>query len=565
MCQDGCHVKANVSISDMLINSGVASNNGPNTGLKAKQHVAFTAEEAHEVVRCMQDPIYFIRKYIKIIHPDKGLCSFDMYPFQEDLVRLMDKERFLIAKCARQSGKTTVVTGYLLWYALNHEFVKIAIIANKEKTAHDILKKVKLAYEYLPKFLRTGIIRWNEGDIEFENGSSIIAAATSSSAIRGGAFNIVFLDEFAFVPNNLAEEFYTSTYPVISSGKTTKIFIVSTPSGMNLFYNLWCQATDADPRKRSRFKAFQTHWTDVPGRDESFKAEAMANLGGDESRWKQEFECEFLGAANTLITGVTLQSLVPKQPLSTVEDLQRPDYGLSIYAYPEPNHVYVLLADVAEGKGRDFSTFHVIDITSMPYKSVCTYRNNMIETVVFPDIIQKVATKYNEAYVLIEINTDPQIPRTLYQDLEYENVIMVNIKGNQGQVVGSGFGSKVQLGVKMNAQVKRQGCRTLKLLIENGQLLTCDFHTISELASFVLRGGTYKADQGKHDDMVMCLVMFGWLVQQQYFKDLTDQDLHAVMKHQMEEAVESELCSFFIDNGQNQVDLSEKYLPETKW
>jgi hypothetical protein len=263
--------------------------------------------------------------------------------------------------------------------------------------------------------------------------------------------------------------------------------------------------------------------------------------------------CEFLGAANTLITGVKLQSLVPKQPLASVDDdIERPDYGLAIYVYPEPKHVYVLLADVAEGKGKDYSAFHVIDVTQMPYKSVCTYRNNLIETVVFPDIIQKVATQYNEAYVLVEINTDPQVPRTLYQDLEYENVIMVNSKGSQGQVVGSGFGSRVQMGVKMSAMVKRTGCRILKLLIENGQLLTNDFHTISELSDFVQRGGTYKAAEGKHDDLVMCLVMFGWLVQQQYFKDLTDLDLHSVLKTQMESAVESELCSIFIDNGTNQ-------------
>jgi phage terminase large subunit GpA-like protein len=267
----------------------VASKND-NSGLKAKQNVAFTADEAHEVVRCMQDPVYFIRKYIKIVHPDKGLVAFDLYPFQERLIRLLDKERYVIGKCPRQCGKTSTVTSYLLWYVLNHEFVSVAVIANKEKTAHNILKKLKLAYLHLPKFLKTGIVRWNEGDIEFENGSSVIAAATSSSAIRGGTFNCVLIDEMAFIPNNLVEEFYTSTYPVISAGKTTKIFIISTPQGMNLFYNLWCQATNADPRKRSRFQPFEAHWSEVPGRDQAWVDETKANLDG-ESKWLQEFEC----------------------------------------------------------------------------------------------------------------------------------------------------------------------------------------------------------------------------------------------------------------------------------
>ena len=513
----------------------------------------FTKEQASEVIRCASDPVYFIRKYIKIIHPDKGLCDFDLYKFQENLVRLMAKERFLIAKIARQSGKTTTAVGYLLWYILNHDYVNCAILANKERTARDILKKLKLAFENLPAFLQAGIVRWNENDIELDNGSKILAAATSPSAIRGGTFNIVFLDEFAFVPDNMAQDFYTSVYPALTAGKTTKIFVISTPNGMNLFHKMWVQATATDAKERSKFKAFAVRWDDVPGRDEEWVAETKANMASPED-WRQEYECEFLGAANSLISGEKLQSLIPRVPAFSVPftpNSKRIDAGLSVYKLPEKEHIYVATVDVAEGKGKDYSTVQIIDITTMPYEIVACYRNNRIDPTMFPDVIHKMATRYNQAYVLIEINTDPNVPAVLYNDLEYENIVIINpAKANKGQTVGGGFGSRIQLGLKMNAQVKRQGCSTLRTLIENDQIIIPDYDTISELSNFVAVGGTYKGRPGKHDDMVMCLVMFGWLINQQYFKDLTSQDLHLVMQDRMAQQVEEDICPFgIIENG----------------
>lgn len=252
---------------------------------RAGVELQYTQEQVDEYIKCSQDPVYFAERYIRIVNVDRGLMPFEMWDFQREMIRTYHENRFSITKCPRQVGKTTTSVAYLLWVTLFSDDQNIAVLANKGSLARDILAKYQLAYENLPMWLQQGIVTWNKGNVELENGSKIVAASTSSSAIRGGAFNIVFLDEFAFVPNNIANEFFNSVYPVISSGKTTKIIIVSTPNGMNLFYKLWIDAMN----KKNGYKTFEIHWSMVPGRDEKWKEETIKNTS--EEQFRQEFEC----------------------------------------------------------------------------------------------------------------------------------------------------------------------------------------------------------------------------------------------------------------------------------
>jgi hypothetical protein len=480
----------------------------------------YTQEEIDEYIKCSQDPVYFIQNYIKIVNVDEGLIPFGMWDFQKDMVRTFKDNRFVIMKMPRQVGKTTTSVGYILWHTIFQDSQNVAILANKGSLARDILSKYQLAYENLPTWLQQGVITWNKGNVELENGSKVIAASTTSSAIRGGSFNLVFLDEFAFVPNNIAVEFFNSVYPVISSGKTSKIIIVSTPNGMNLFYKMWMDAIE----KRSTYKALEIHWSMVPGRDEAWKEQTIKNTSPEQ--FAQEFETEFLGSSNTLINGRKLQMLHHKDPLSKFMDMD-------IYEHPiresqdgsTLDHMYVMTVDVSDGKNLDYSTFSVIDVSSTPYKMVAKYRNSTISPILYPTIIYNAARYYNNAYILVEINNNPQIVDILHGDLEYENILKVVTGNKKAQQISAGFGRGVQLGVRMTPLVKRVGCSNLKTLIETDKLLINDFDTISELTTFVAGRSSFEADDGANDDMVMTLVTFAWLTTQKYFKDIVSHDL----------------------------------------
>jgi hypothetical protein len=471
---------------------------------------------------------------------------FEMWPFQEDMIRLFHENRFCITKCPRQVGKTTTSVAYLLWLTLFTDTQNIAVLANKGSLARDILAKYQLAYENLPMWLQQGIVTWNKGNVELENGSKIIAASTSSSAIRGGAFNVVFLDEFAFVPANIANEFFNSVYPVISSGKSTKIIIVSTPNGMNLFYKLWMDAIGL----KNGYKTFEIHWSMVPGRDQKWKEETIRNTS--EEQFRQEFECEFLGSTNTLISGSKLAQMVYVEPIAKHELLQ-------IYEYPikgdedetKSDHIYAMTFDPSEGRNMDGSSFSVFDVSSVPYKQVAKYNSSSISPVLFPTVIYNTAKLYNNAYVLVEINNTPQIADTLHQDLEYENVVKIETGNKKAQAMGTGFGRGIQLGIKMSAQVKRIGCSNLKTLIEHDKLIINDFDTISQLTTFVSTLNTFKAEEGANDDIVMTLVMFAWMTTQQYFKEIVNHDLRKQMQLEMLNQSDEEMPSFGIFNDGN--------------
>ena len=521
---------------------------------KANVPVEFTKEQIQEYQKCMDDPVYFIQEHMKIVSLDEGLVPFKMYDFQQNMVKTFHDNRFTICKLPRQSGKSTTIIAYLLHYVLFNPNVNVAILANKSSTARDILGRLQLGYENLPKWLQQGVISWNKGSLDLENGSSILAASTSASAIRGGSYNIIFLDEFAYVPSSLAEEFFSSVYPTISSGKSTKVMIVSTPHGMNMFYKLW---TDAQSKKND-YIPVEVHWSEVPGRDEVWKEETIRNTS--QSQFNSEFECEFLGSIDTLIAPHKLKVMPYIDPIQSNADLD-------IFERPDPKKTYFLTADVSRGTSQDYSAFLVLDVTEMPYKVVAKYRNNEIKPLIFPQKILEVAKAYNECFVLVEVNDiGEQVANALQYDLEYDNLVMASMRGRAGQILGAGFsGGKAQLGVRTTKAVKRIGCSNLKQLIESDKLLIPDYDIMSELSTFIVKGSSWQADDGCTDDLVACLFIFAWAVDQQYFKELTDNDIRERMYAEQKEQLEQDMAPFgFVDNG---IDEPEVEVDEygTRW
>ena len=506
---------------------------------KSNVPVEWTKENILEYQKCMEDPIYFIKNYIKIVSLDEGLVPFRLYDFQENIVETIHNDRFTICKMPRQSGKSTTMVSYILHYVLFNPNMNVAILANKAATARDILGRLQLAYENLPKWLQQGVVSWNKGSVDLENGSRVVASSTSSSAVRGGSFNMIFLDEFAFVPTNVAEDFFSSVYPTISSGKSTKVIIVSTPNGMNLFYKLWVDAEN----KRNSYNIVDVHWSQVPGRDDKWKNETIANTS--EEQFKREFECEFLGSANTLIHPTKIKSMAFKNPITS-------NAGLDMYEKPQHGSTYVIVADVSRGTNNDYSAFIVFDVSTVPYNIVAKYRDNQIKPMLFPNIIHDVANAYNMAYVMVEVNDiGEQVATALQFDLEYENLIMASMRGRAGQVVGGGFsGGKAQLGVRTTKAVKRLGCSNIKQIIETDKMVINDYDLITEFSTFILKGQSYEAEEGHTDDLAMCCVLFGWLVQQTYFKELTDDDIRARMFAEQQNQLEQDMAPFgFMDDG----------------
>ena len=506
---------------------------------KVNTPVEFTKEQVIEFQKCKENPIYFMEKFMKIVSLDEGLVQFNMYDFQKKIVHTIHDNRFTICKLPRQSGKSTTTIAYLLHYAIFNPNSNIAILANKSSTARDILGRLQLAYENLPKYIQQGVINWNKGNIELENKSTIIAAATSSSAIRGGSFNIIFLDEFAFVPANIAEMFFSSVYPTISSGKSTKMIIVSTPHGMNQFYKLWQDAQN----KQNDYIPIEVHWSEVPGRDEKWKEMTIRNTS--EAQFQQEFECEFLGSVDTLIAPVKIKQTPYMTPLTSKG-------GVDMFERPAKGHQYVCTVDVSRGVDKDFSAFLVIDVSSMPYKVVAKYRSQDIKPILFPHIIDKIAKAYNKAEILVETNDiGQQIAESLNYELEYPNLLMTTQKGRAGQILGamySGRGSG--FGVRMTKQIKRIGCANIKSLIEGDKMIINDFNIIEEMSTFARRGSSWQAEEGCNDDLMMCLVIFGWLSNQPFFKEMTNTNARQQLYEEQEKLIEQDMAPFgFVDDG----------------
>ena len=527
-------------IEDIQLRQSDAYLSNPNLK-RANTTIQWTEEQIIEFMKCKEDPVYFARNYIKIVSLDEGLVPFNMFAFQEKLVQRFHDNRFNICKMPRQTGKSTTCVSYLLHYAVFNDNVNIAILANKASTAKDLLGRLQLAYENLPKWMQQGILSWNKQSLELENGSKIIASSTSASAVRGGSYNIIFLDEFAFIPNHIADQFFASVYPTISSGKSTKVIIVSTPHGMNHFYRMWHDAE----RGKNEYVPTDVHWSEVPGRDAKWKASTIANTS--EQQFKVEFECEFLGSVDTLINPSKLRSMVYEDPL-------KKNKGLDVYEEVIDDRDYLITVDVSRGIGNDYSAFVVFDITNFPYKTVAKYKNNEIKPMLFPSIIHQVAKAYNNAWLLVEVNDiGEQVASILQYDLEYDNILMCSQRGRAGQIVGTGFsGKKSYLGIRMTSSVKKLGCSNLKTLIEDDKLTINDYDIISELTTFIQKHNSFEAEEGCNDDLAMCLVIFSWLVAQPYFKEMTDDDIRKRIYEDQEDQIEADMAPFgFISDGIN--------------
>jgi len=503
-----------------------------------------TEEQVREYVKCAQDPTYFIENYVKIITLDKGFVQIELYPFQKEVVNDINTNRRVIVKAGRQVGKTTIIVGYILWYILFNQDKTVAILANKASTSREILSRIKVAYEALPMWIQQGVKTWNKGDIELENNCRVLANSTASSAIRGFSISLLYLDEFAFVPSNIAEEFFTSVYPTISSGQTSKILISSTPNGMNHFYKMWTEAVEG----HNGFVHVEANWRQVPGRTQAWADEQRRVLG--EQKFLQEMECEFMGSSGTLLSASALKSLAFVKPMHMTES------GIKIYQEPIANHNYMLIADTSRGKGLDYSAYLVIDTTQIPYRIVCTYKDNNISPLVYPSVIKRIGDYYNQAYVLVEINDNgQQVVDSLFEDYDYENILStVDLKGKTS--VTWGYGNKSYRGIRTTKSVKRLGCSIMKNIVESQKIIIQDFDLIAELSTFISRGTSFEAEEGSHDDLVMCLVLFSWMTNQQFFSELTNTDVKAKMhQEQMRQIEEEQLPTFLaghidIDEGQ---------------
>lgn len=504
---------------------------------------SFTPEQIREYAKCARDPEYFIRTYVKIVHVDRGLISFVPYVYQSEIIQKSINGRFVICKLPRQAGKTTAIVGLMLHYLLFNEDYSIAILAHKLVQAQEILSRIQLAYENLPKWMQQGVVEWNKRNIELENGCKILASSTTSSAVRGGSFNLIYLDEFAFVPNNMQERFFSSTYPTISSGKTTKVLITSTPNGLNLFYKLW---RDSE-LKRNDYQRVSVHWSDVPGRDEAWKQETIRNTSAEQFR--VEFECEFVGSSNTLIHPDILRQLVSEDPLVQHGDIK-------IYKEPDSTRIYMMTVDTSRGQGNDFSVFVIFDATEIPYQVAAIYRCNTIDPLLLPTIILSAADKYNRAYVLIETNDiGQQVCDILHYDLEYENLLTTTRDDKSGiQIMTSGFGQQTHLGLRTTQQTKKFGCSNLKSLVENYKLLLNDDTIIYELMRFVADKNSYAAEDG-NDDTVMCCVIFAWMTQQSYFKEITNIDTRMSILNLKQKQIDDDIVPFI--SSADEYDSSE--------
>ena len=512
---------------------------------RANQNIGFSEEQISEYLKCAADPVYFTETYMKIISIDEGLINFKLFDYQKEMLKSMQDNRNTVIATARQAGKSTTTCAFILWYIIFHAEKTVALLANKGDTAREILGRIQLAYQHLPKWLQQGVKEWNKGSFVLENDSRVLASATSSDAIRGYSINLVFIDEAAFIDN--WDEFFTAVYPTISSGKDSKIVLVSTPNGLNHFYKIWQNANE----DRNGYKSLKVMWNQVPGRDEKWRQETLSAMNFDVEKFEQEYCVEFMGSSGTLIAGWKLKELIHQTPVYEKD-------GLSMYEQPVKDHVYVGVVDVSRGKGLDYSAFSIIDVSIMPYKQVCVYRNNFITPMDYAEIVNRVFRSYNHAAALVEINDlGEQVSYGLHNDFEYDNVLFTEHAGRGGKRITTGFSKGVDIGVRTTKTVKSVGCSILKLLVEQNQLVINDMNTITELATFSKKANSYEAEPGNHDDMVMGLVLFGWLSDQQYFKEITDINTLMKLREKTDDDVMNDLSPFgFIFDGSD--DLAEE-------
>lgn len=485
---------------------------------RANIPIQWTQEMLNEWVRCRDDIIYFAENYCSIEHVDYGIIKVQLRDYQRDMLKIMSDSRMSQHNLSRQLGKTTAVAIYLAHFVCFNEAKNVGILAHKGSMAAEVLDRTQQALELLPDFLQPGVITWNKNSIELENGCCISAFASSPDSVRGQSFALLYLDEAGFIEN--FDETWKAILPVISSGRRSKIILTSTPNGMNHWYDLW----EGSLKGVSGFTPYTATWTSVKGRMYNEQnifddgKEWSANQIGASSleAFNQEHNCNFMGTSGTLISGFKLS----KMTFTEIED------SCNFYRYydPIPGHKYIISVDPAEGRGQDYSSFHVIDVTKYPYEQVGVYHSNEVSPLLLPTVIMKFAMEYNDAWVYIELNsTGGTVAKTLYIDLEYENVICESSK---------------DLGLKQSKVTKAIGCSTLKDLIEKDKLILHDRKTVMEFRTFVEKGVSWAALDGFHDDLVMALAVFAYLTSQSKFNDFIEVDRNVgndIFKREMDD------------------------------
>ena len=518
---------------------------------RAGTKIEWTDELVKEYIKCSKDIVYFTETYMKIIS-EAGIVNFKLYPYQKKMLQNFAKNKFNIVTTARQAGKSTTTCAFILWFVLFNTEKTVALLANKADTAREILTRVQFGYEKLPFWLQQGTTEWNKGSFVLENNSRVFASATSSDAIRGYTIDLLFIDEAAHIEN--WDEFFTSVYSTISSRESSKVILVSTPNGMNHFYSTWINARE----KRNGYEYQMVTWDKIPGRGEKWKKETIRGMNFNEEKFNQEHCCEFLGSSGSLIAGWKLKELVHQTPLTEKD-------GLIQYYHPQKDSSYVIVCDVSRGKGLDYSAFQLINISKMPYIQTATFRSNLISPIDYASIIYRVAKAYNNASILVEINDiGEQVSHSIHHDFGYEHVLFTENGGRNGKKVTSGFGhsSSIDKGIRTTQVVKSIGCSILKLLVEQNQFIVNDYLTINELSTFSKKNNSYEAEKGKHDDLVMCLVLFSWLSDQDYFKDLTDISTLNALRDKSEEDMENDLSVFgFVIRGGGDYNYDDEKLP----
>lgn len=513
-----------------------------NQSLKAAGvQVEFTLEQVKEYDKCKNDPIYFIETYAKIVSLDKGVVLFKLFPYQKRLIDAIHNNRKVITKLFRQSGKSTTLAGYLAWYVLFNEYKRGAVLANKAAIAREIFGRVQFILENLPFWLQQGVLEWNKTSFELENGSSCFCAASSPSSIRGKSVNLLLLDEFAHLDNNLAEDFIASVFPTISSSEESKLILVSTPKGMNHFYKVWIEAE----KGTNDFLPIEGHWQEHPTRTQKWADEQLTNLG--KVRYEQEITCSFLGSSKTLIDGRKLANITFNEPIFEKDKLK-------IYEKPKEKHSYACTVDTSRGQHLDYSAFTIFDITTTPYKVVATFKDNTIGLMTYPYMIMNTVKQYNDAYCLIEINDAGQeIANVLFYEFEYPNVYFSH---HEKMTEGQGYP-----GVRTTKKVKSIGCAVLKELIEGDQLELNSYDIIQELSIFEQKGASYAAaDTQINDDLTATLWLFGWLTKQPLFADITNVNIRKILAQKNEAYILENMTPFGeISDGLEEIRLQEMH------
>lgn len=491
-----------------------------------------------EIAKCAKDVHYFINNYCYIVTLDEGKQKFNTRFYQDDMLDIMVPATRAIFKLPRQSGKSAIVAAFLVWEVVFQDYHSCSILANKEKSAKNILKKVKMIYKTLPIWMQQGVTGWSKLSIELENESYIEASATSASGIRSDSINTLVIDECAWIPKNIWDEFYSSIYPTVSSSKKSKIIMVSTPRGMNHYYKFW---NDAE-LDRNVFRHYGVSYMDVPAYAEpGFKEQTIQEIGLQ--KWMQEYECEFLGSSGTLISSYHLQNtLVMKDPA----DIRFED-KFRIFEMPivgEDAHQYIVMADFGEGVGLDYNTIQVMDVTAgPPWTEVAVYEDNETAPAEIPYILERIGKFYNEALVIGETNNiGIGILDDLNYDLEYENIFY-------GDEKVSGVLSN-HFGIKMTKHSKMTGNARLKANIEDGNLIIQDQGTITQFSTYIKKGTSYAAEEDTdHDDLVTPLVLFSYfMAKRNWTENWLDQD-RLKNKGKISKIEEDLLPAGYVDDG----------------